>query len=607
MSNIVQKYNRVNRLGSRSFSCDASFIPSASCRVGLVDYRAAMCANNGFRIHELYSSRRMIATSKYSELKPGSVANAFNRSRRKRQRGIPFVIQRGGTSKGVFFKKEDLPECPILRDLVITDAFGSPDVRQIDGLGGADVLTSKVAIVSKRASVVGSENPSFDQYNNMGTENIVADVDYLFGQVEFGNNRDCSGRDSSDVDSANLEKDKVPTGILYDVNCGNISAGVGPYAIEEGLIEVTDDTVTPIRQNSDGASCGDGEKFCQKVRIHNVNTGKVIVADVPVEKIFEEKTEDGIVDPENEISPQSYWAVVEDGDYEIDGVPGTAAYLPLDFSNCVGTLSNGKYDPEDRIGESSKDLSCLLPSGNPRDTVVVDDQSYEVSLVDVANFVVHLDGRQLGLTGKESSTKILNDKEFWNTVRKIRYEAAKLVMREDEITLTKPFTSVVFPFLYDHGYETIRGDIICDQDEQDKSIAPIDFRSFVFFCDHPHKAYPGTASNATASAALIEGTVVSDVMKNSIVTTVGEGRERYREKLITIGHPSGRMSVSSKVKVKMRRAEVISSDERSHSEDTFGPNEISLLRSVIGRTSRRIADGRLYLKAQTIHRLNAEG
>ena len=595
MSSASRKYNQIDGLGShsfllrKSFRRNASFIPAASGRAGLAGCHAVRGVN-GYRVHDLLSSPKLITTEEFSESKRDSKANSFIRIRRKARPAIPFVIQRGGTSKGVFFRKEDLPESPLLRDLVIKDAFGSPDVRQIDGLGGADVLTSKVAIVSRRTSVFDKESPNINQHNNTGTDDIVADVDYLFGQVEFGNTDPCSSQDSIDIKNDNRENynDSMPTGILYDINCGNISAGVGPYAIEEGLIEVTDDTVTPIRVDADGIDSSDGEKFCQKVRIHNVNTGKVIVAEVPVEKVLEENNADGLVH-------SGYWSVVEDGDYEIDGVPGKSAYLPLDFSNCVGTLGSRNHSPDDG------DVSFLLPSGNPRDTVVVDDHKYDVSLLDVANFVVHIDGRQLGLTGKESSTKILNDKELWNKVRKIRYEAAKLVMREEDITLTKPFTSVVFPFLRDHGYETIRGNIIRDCDDQgnDKrnSIASIDFRSFVLFCDHPHKAYPGTASNATAAAALIEGTVVSDVMNNPITSTVGNGSKRYREKLVSIGHPSGRMSVSSKI------------EEATGTEvgDSFVANESSLVRSVIGRTSRRIADGRLYLKSQTVRQLIADG
>src|SRR5690606_30375825 len=115
------------------------------------------------------------------------------------QTAIPCVLMRGGTSKGPFFHARDLPANPALRDQVLLAVLGSPDLRQIDGIGGADPLTSKVAIVSP------STRPD-------------ADVDYLFGQVL--------------VDEARVD---------YGQNCGNMLAGVGPFAIEAGLVALTGD------------------------------------------------------------------------------------------------------------------------------------------------------------------------------------------------------------------------------------------------------------------------------------------------------------------------------------------------------------------------------
>lgn len=510
--------------------------------------------------------------------------------------------------------------------MVIEDAFGSPDIRQIDGLGGADVLTSKVAIVSKRERFSGSNaNSKHCGIHGGTTDGIVADVDYLFGQVEFGCSSNPCDNDDENCDGADSDGTAtvgVSPRILYDVNCGNISAGVGPYAIEEGLIEPTDDTVTPVHVDVDDGDGIHNQKYKQTVRIYNVNTGKVIVSEVPVEKVVVKHDEEDEDSDTNE--DYAYWTVVEDGDYGIDGVPGTSACLPLDFSNCTGTLGNKKGDGSDGNGRGNRGRSSmLLPTGNARDTVVVDECSYDVSLLDVANFVVHVDGRQLGLNGTEPSTKILSDEELWNKVRKIRHEAARLVMEEDDITPTKPFTSVVFPFLSDHGYESIRGDLIGNREdgetlppEEDSNDstgttslnASIDFRAFVLFCDHPHKAYPGTASNATAAAALIDGTVVSDVMNKHVesVTRVTEPNKRNREKVVSIGHPSGQMLVSSEIEEVVASS---SSPPHKRNEDDHGTvatNEYVLKRSVIGRTSRRIADGRLYLKPNTIRRLNEE-
>ncbi|MDR1796323.1 MAG: 3-methylitaconate isomerase [Clostridiales Family XIII bacterium] len=138
-----------------------------------------------------------------------------------KQSKIPVVIMRGGTSKGIFIKAEDLPEDPALRDQIVLRVFGSPDVRQIDGLGGADPLTSKLAIIGKSA-VPG------------------ADVDYTFGQVSY----------------------KAPT-IDYSGNCGNISSAVGPYAVDEGLVPAVEPVTT--------------------VRVYNTNTQKILVEQVQVE------------------------------------------------------------------------------------------------------------------------------------------------------------------------------------------------------------------------------------------------------------------------------------------------------------------------------------
>ena len=138
----------------------------------------------------------------------------------KRTREIPCTLMRGGTSKGVFVMREDLPEDPDLRDRLILALFGSPDVRQIDGLGGADSLTSKLAIISR------SKRPD-------------ADVDYTFGAV---------GITESFVD--------------YSANCGNISSAVGPFAIQKGVVSAR-------------------EPFTV-VRIYNTNTKKTIHATVPV-------------------------------------------------------------------------------------------------------------------------------------------------------------------------------------------------------------------------------------------------------------------------------------------------------------------------------------
>ena len=165
---------------------------------------------------------------------------------------IRCTVLRGGTSKGLYFDMGDLPADPELRDRVLLAAMGSPDIRQIDGMGGAHPLTSKVALLGRSAR-------------------DDADVDYLFLQVV--------------VDKAEVSDTQ---------NCGNILAGVGPWAIENDFV-AADGDVTPVR-------------------IHMVNTGSIAVAHV--------QTPGGRVEYE--------------GDARIDGVPGTAAAIPIDFLDVAG-------------------------------------------------------------------------------------------------------------------------------------------------------------------------------------------------------------------------------------------------------------------------------
>ena len=210
--------------------------------------------------------------------------------------GIRCMWMRGGTSKGGYFLKEDLPADPAQRDALLLRIMGSPDPRQIDGMGGADPLTSKVAIVSK------STRPGID-------------VDYLFLQVF--------------VDQA----------IVSDAqNCGNILAGVAPFAIERGLVSASGDET--------------------RVAIFMENTGQVAVATV--------QTPGGHV---------SYT-----GNAAIDGVPGTNAPIPTEFRDTAGSS-----------------CGALLPSGNAVDVV----NGIAVTLIDNGMPCVVMKATDLGITGYE--------------------------------------------------------------------------------------------------------------------------------------------------------------------------------------------------------------
>ena len=183
---------------------------------------------------------------------------------------IPCVLMRGGTSRGPFFLADWLPADPAERDRVLLAAMGSPHALQVDGLGGGNSLTSKVAIVSR------SRRPG-------------CDIDYLFAQVS--------------VDRASV--DTRP-------NCGNMLSGAAPFAIDEGLI-----------------AAADGET---SVRVHNVNTGAVIEAVV--------QTPGG--------------RLTYEGDARIDGVPGAAAPVRLNFLDAWGALTGRLFPTGQR-----QDLSLI--------------------------------------------------------------------------------------------------------------------------------------------------------------------------------------------------------------------------------------------------------
>lgn len=213
----------------------------------------------------------------------------------------PVMWMRGGTSKGGYFLASDLPADVAERDAFLLGVMGSPDPRQIDGMGGADPLTSKVAVVKKSAR-----------------EGI--DVDYLFLQVF--------------VDQA----------IVTDAqNCGNILAGIGPFAIERGLVEATGDET--------------------KVSIFMENTGQAAVATV--------QTPGGIV--------------TYAGDARIDGVPGTHAPLPLEFRDTAGSS-----------------CGALLPTGNVVDTI----EGVACTLIDNGMPCIVMKAADLGATGYETREEL---------------------------------------------------------------------------------------------------------------------------------------------------------------------------------------------------------
>jgi 4-oxalomesaconate tautomerase len=308
---------------------------------------------------------------------------------------------RSGTSKGGFFLADDLPSDAAARDTFLLSAFGSPDPRQIDGMGGADPLTSKVAVVS-RSTQSG------------------ADVDYLFLQVF--------------VDQAIVSDSQ---------NCGNMLAGVGPFAIERGLVVAS------------------GEET--QVSIFMVNTGKLATATV--------RTPGG--------------AVSYAGDARIDGVPGTAAPIPLAFADIAGSS-----------------CGALLPTGHAVDVV----NGVSVTLIDNGMPCVVLAAADVGITGYEDRETLDADDAVKTRLEAIRLAAGPLMNLGDVADKSVPKMMVVAP---------------------PRQGGAISVRSFIPHRVHASIGVLGAVSVATA--CLIEGSPAA------AVAVVPGGRT----KTLDVEHPTG--------------------------------------------------------------------
>lgn len=254
------------------------------------------------------------------------------------QVSIPCSVMRGGTSKGLYFLASDLPTDIAARDRFLLAAMGSPDIREIDGMGGGHPLTSKVAVVSK------SSRPGID-------------VDYLFLQVW--------------PDRAEVSDQQ---------NCGNILAGVGPFAIEQGLVKPTGDET--------------------RVAIWMVNTDSKATAYI--------ETPNGLVN----------YA----GEARIDGVPGTHAPININFEDVAGS-------------------SCgsLLPTGNAVDIV----NGVEVTLIDNGMPVVCLKAEDFGITGYETPEELEANTALRQKVEAVRLAVGEMMNLGDVANKTVPKMSLL--------------------------------------------------------------------------------------------------------------------------------------------------------------------
>ena len=318
---------------------------------------------------------------------------------------IPYLFMRGGTSRGPYFRKEDLPSSEGELSKVLLSVIGSGNPRNIDGIGGGNPVTNKVAILSK-------------------SSHSEADIDYFFAQL-------------------GVEKESVD----YGPTCGNILVGVGPAAIELGLFPAAGDET--------------------KLRIHAVNTGAIVESCV--------QTPNGKVNYE--------------GDIAIDGVPGKAAPVALNFLNVVGSK-----------------CGAMLPTGNIQDEC----GDHKVTCIDVAMPMVIGLASDFGILGTESQTELDANEQLFSRIEKVRLEAGKLMGLGDVSDSVIPKFGLISK-ANGNGHFTAR----------------------YFTPWNCHPAMAVTGSQCIAACALVQNSIMDGLTKpieDSPVT-------------IVIEHPSGEMDV----------------------------------------------------------------
>ncbi|WP_293907366.1 4-oxalomesaconate tautomerase [Phenylobacterium sp.] len=358
------------------------------------------------------------------------------------QTAIPCTVMRGGTSKGLYFRVCDLPADTPTRDAVLLAAMGSPDPRQIDGLGGAHPLTSKIAVVGPPT------HPG-------------ADVDYLFLQAV--------------VDEARIDDGQ---------NCGNLLAGVGAFAIEEGLF---------LAQHG-----------VTNVRINMLNTRSLAVAAI--------QTPGG--------------RVRYDGDARIDGVPGTAAPIPIDFLDVAGST-----------------CGALLPSGKARDVV----QGLELTAIDNGMPVVILRAADLGKTGYETPEALEADADLKARVEVIRLEIGPRMNLGDVARKTVPKMCLVAPPRH--------GGAICTR---------------TFIPHRVHEAIGVFGAVSVATACVTPGSIAAEVAGIADVEAVKD---------LEIEHPTGFFTVAMDVslvdgQIQVRRSALLRTARRLMRGEVYVPASV---------------------------------
>jgi hypothetical protein len=328
----------------------------------------------------------------------------------KAQMAIPAAWMRGGTSKGLFFRGDVLPADAATRDCLLLRAIGSPDPfgRQIDGVGGATSSTSKVVLVSRSAR-------------------SDCDVDYLFGAVA--------------IDAPLID---------YSGSCGNLVAAVGPFAIEEGLVEPREGTTL--------------------VRIWQANTGKRILAHVPVRG----------------------GEPVVDGECRMDGVPFAGAEIRVEFLDPGGASAG-----------------ALLPTGRARDLLEVPGVGrIEATLLDAGNPTVFVRAADLGLTATELPAAVDGDAALLARLEAIRAAGAVamgLAASAEAATRERPATPKIAFVAPPRSYVSSAGVTM--------SAVDIDISARILSMGRLHHAFTGTGSVALAAAAALPGTIPAEVAR----------------------------------------------------------------------------------------------
>lgn len=323
-------------------------------------------------------------------------------------RAFKTVFMRGGTSKGCMFKRKDLPEDQKEWDEIFLKVMGNPDPKQIDGMGGMVSSNNKIVVVWE------SDLPEVD-------------IEYLVGQVIVGEDR-----------------------IDYKANCGNMTAAVGPYAVEEKMVTINQ----PVT----------------KVRLLNKNTGKFINIQVPI-------------DPETN-------TFAETGDCHIAGIDGTAAEVLVNFVDPAGAKT-GKLFP---TGQRKENLELL------------DGRIIEISILDVGGPLVVVRAEDVGSSGTEMPEVLSGNAELSDLVEYIRGNVSMMLgfaENLEEAVVNSPGVPKIALVSSPKSYVYIA--------KQQVNEADMDICARVYSIFKCHKAIPVTAACGTSVAALFEGTLIQEI------------------------------------------------------------------------------------------------